>query len=126
MTTEQVVFRIFELVALAIIPVSFFATVFTWVLAKRYWKYGARLPVVLAVVNTIAFVISAILGIVAYRALVNLPRLAQTGVIATVCIFVLMVIPLLTSGYLAYLEVKARRGEPTPPILGDTNHDPEA
>jgi hypothetical protein len=115
MTDDPLLIVLLELVAIIVVPMSAYATAMAWVFARRYWRYGARLPLVMALVNTIAFPVSVLFGVVAYRALADLPRLEGTGELVALAVLILDVIPLLTTGYLIWLDRVSRRdGGPHP------------
>lgn len=46
-----------------VVPLSFVFTGMAWVFARRYWRLGARLPVVIALTNTIAFSVSLVVAV---------------------------------------------------------------
>lgn len=103
-----------EVLALLIVPVSGAFTVLGWIFARRYWPQGARLPLVLAIVNTITFPIACYFGVLSYRALAGLPRLEGTAPFSALAVLVLDIVPLLTTGYLVWLEFKRRHGPSNP------------
>lgn len=95
---------ILSVLAILIVPVAFFFTVYAWYLARRYWPY--KLPTVIAIVNTIAFPISMYIGVLAWLRIRREPIAVETAPISAAVFLVLDMIPLITTGYLIYLDRK--------------------
>lgn len=107
MSDAQVVLLV-ELFLITAVPLSWLLTGYSWLLAHRYWSGGFRLPFVLALVNSFVFYAGLILGYFSIRALLGLPRVENTGVFGLSSIAILSFVPMLTTGYLMWLDIRRR------------------
>lgn len=113
MTTEELnnlfiaYLRVIAFLAILIVGISFYCTLRAWGFVRKYPGY--KLPVVLAVVNTIAFPIALYFGIIAGIRLYGEVPPPWTPVINATLFIILDCIPLITTGYLIWLDHRRTR-----------------
>lgn len=103
-----------SLLAILVVPASFYCTVRAWGFVRRYRGY--KLPVVIAIVNSIAFPIAGFIGYLAWNRLTRGEPADWSPPVSALAFVILDCIPLITTGYLIWLDrnrtIKDRR---TPP-----------
>lgn len=88
--------------AILIVPASLYCVFRAWEFSRRYKGYV--LPLVLAIVNSIAFPIAAYIGILAWLRLFGGEAPVWTPPLSALVFVVLDFIPLITTGYLIWLD----------------------
>lgn len=105
---------ILSVLAILIFPASLYCTIRAWGFVSKYRGY--KLPVVFAVVNTISFPVAAWIGYLAWIRLSGGSAVDWSPPISALGFVILDCIPLITTGYLIWLDrnrtIKDRR---TPP-----------
>jgi hypothetical protein len=90
------------LLAILIVPASFYCVVKAWQFVRRY--HGYKLPLVIAVVNSLAFPIAAYVGFLSWLRLQGGEAPVWTPPISALAFVMLDFIPLITTGYLIWLD----------------------
>lgn len=100
---------VLTIIAVAIIPVALTFTLYAWRLAIRYYPYGFRLPLIKAIVNTIATGVALYFGWLVWNRILGTP--VSAPLLSATLVLILLTIPFLTTGYLIWLD--RRRGRST-------------
>lgn len=101
--------RILYILAILVVAASFYCTLRAWGFVRKYPGY--KLPVVLAVVNTIALPISLYIGLLAWFRLSGGVSPPWTPVISATVFLILDGVPLITTGYMIWLDHRAKSSE---------------
>lgn len=97
------------LLFVVVVPLAVCATAAAWYFVWLYRGHGVRLPLVLAIVNTLALFPAVLLAWLAYRARIGLPRIAEIQDLVALSILVLDLIPVITTGYLVWAHLRRDR-----------------
>jgi len=100
---------VLTLIAVAIIPIAITFTLYAWRLAFRYYPYGFRLPLIKAIVNSIATGVALYFGYLVWNRILGHP--VSQPLLSATLVLILLTIPFLTTGYLIWLD--RRRGRST-------------
>ena len=111
---------VLTLIAVAIIPIAITFTLYAWRLAFRYYPYGFRLPLIKAIVNSIATGVALWFGFLVWMRLQGTPITAPY--LNAVFVLLLLTIPFFTTGYLIWLD--RRRGRSMDQEMPIEQHEP--
>ena len=105
---------VLSLLAILVVPASLYCTIRAWGFVRKYRGY--KLPVIFAIVNTIAFPIAGVIGYLAWNRLTGGAPADWSPPITALGFVVLDCIPLITTGYMIWLDSSRMRTERrTPP-----------
>lgn len=102
-----------SLLAILIVPASLYCTIRAWGFVRKYRGY--RLPTVFAIVNTIAFPAAFFIGILAWNRLAGNPSPNWTPPVSAAVFILLDIIPLITTGYMVWVDRRSRNERRSPP-----------